>query len=79
MYRARSELDENDSVSPAITQRMTNAHQYQVVNNRLMKARFKGARSALVTGNLEMAKARSDSLRYGARVVDGVSGKRKRP
>lgn len=79
MYSARSELDEKDSVSPAITQRMTNAHQYHVVNKRLMKARFKGARSALVTGNLEMTNARSDSVRYGARVVAGVSGKRNRP
>lgn len=76
MYNARRVLLENDSVSPPMTQRMTNPHQYQVVKRRLMNLRSTGARLA---GRREMAKLRSDAVRYGARVVVGVSGKRNRP
>lgn len=79
MYRASKVLLENDSVSPAMTQRITNPHQYQVVKSRLMNMRSSGALSALTSGRREIAKLRSDSVRYGARVVAGVSGNRNKP
>lgn len=79
MYNARRVLLENDSVSPPMTQRITNPHQYQVVKRHLMNLISTGARLALTSGRREMAKSRSDAVRYGARVVVGVSGKRSRP
>lgn len=79
IYSARRVFDENDSVSPAITQRMTNPHQYQVVNSSFKNALLIGARSAFAVGSRDTANARSDGVRYGALVVVGVSGNRNNP
>ena len=60
-------------------QRMTKAHQYQVVKRRLRKGRLMREWVALVCGRRLTARCRSESVRYGAVVVVGVSGKRNRP
>lgn len=79
MYKARRVLLEKDSVSPAITHRITNPHQYQVVKSCLMNLRLSGALLALESGRRETASSRSGTVRYGAWVVVGVSGKRTQP
>lgn len=79
MYKAMRVLLENDSVSPPMTQSITNPHQYQVVKSRLMNLISSGARVALTSGSRETAMARSDAVRYAACVVDGVSGKKNKP
>lgn len=79
MYRASRALVEKDSVSPAMTQSMTKPYQCQEEKIRLTKAKLIGVRSRSGSGTREIASARSSSLRYGALVVEGVSGKRNMP
>lgn len=79
MYRASNALDENDSVSPAITHNITKAYQYQVVKTRFAKFKFRGTFSAPDSGIRAMAMARSSEVKYGAFVVVGVSGNSKNP
>ena len=63
MYKARREFEEKDSVSPAMTHRITNPHQYHVVKSRLMKARFTGARFAFTVGRRDTASSFSAAVR----------------
>lgn len=63
MYRASREFEEKDSVSPAMIQRMTKNHQYQVERRVLRKARLMGECVVLVAGRRVVARERSDGVR----------------
>jgi len=78
MYSANSELEEKDSVSPAMIQRIVKHHQYHEVRTCFTKLQVSGER-ADTSGTREMARARSAADRYGAVVVVGVLGKRRKP
>jgi hypothetical protein len=78
MYKDRSALVLNDSVSPARIQRMTKKYQYQVEKQCFRKFQEIGVRSE-TSGTREIASAFSSALRYGALVLLGVSGKSRKP
>jgi hypothetical protein len=59
-------------------QSITKPYQYQDAKQRLRKGQEIGVRSS-TSGTREMASARSSADRYGAVVVLGVFGKRKKP
>ena len=73
-----SELDEKDSVSPAITQSITKPHHCHEDKTLRRKEKLSG-KASFSSGTREIAKARSWSDRYGAFVERGVSGKRRNP
>ena len=68
-----------DSVSPAMIQRRTKPYQCQVAKMVLRKGMLIRVRSRGFSGTRDTARAFSLGVRYGARVVVGVSGKRKKP
>lgn len=74
--RDRRELEENDSVSPAMIQRMVKKYHCQLLRTHFKKSKDKGWRTG-TSGTREIANSRSSWLRYGAVVVEGVSGKRR--
>jgi hypothetical protein len=62
MYNARSELEEKDSVSPAMIQRTTKKYQYQVLKQCFKNLKDMGVRSE-TSGTREIAKALSSAER----------------
>jgi hypothetical protein len=78
IYNCNSAFELNDSVSPARIHRMTKKYQYHVEKQCFRNDTDIGVRSE-TSGTRDMARAFSEALRYGARVVEGVSGKSRKP
>jgi hypothetical protein len=78
MYSCSSAFVLKDSVSPARIQSTTNMYQYHVPKQCFKNLHEIGVRSE-TSGTREIASAFSSAEKYGALVLRGVSGKRRKP
>lgn len=76
IVRDKRAFEENDSVSPAMIQSIVKKYHCQHFRRRFRKSKDRGLWTG-TSGTREMASSRSSCVRYGAVVVEGVSGNRR--